>query len=293
MKLALGTAQFGLDYGINNKKGKIPKKEVFGILDHAIKNGIDTLHTSYAYGNSENIIGEFVQKNKSYFKIISKFPTENLKNAEHLFYNSLKNLHSEKVYGCLLHDFKLFLQKPDIWSTLEKLKNQDIVEKIGFSVYYPQEIEHILNKEIQFDIVQLPFSILDQRFTYLLNMLKKKNVDINVRSVFLQGLLFKNVDKLKDNFTKIKNKLLYLQSISKKTDIPISALCINFVVLNEQIDKVIVGVDSLQNLQDNIKSLKYKNNVKIIYEELLGLKENDEKITLSINWNYGERSTQK
>ncbi|GAF78566.1 unnamed protein product, partial [marine sediment metagenome] len=85
-------------------------------------------------------------------------------------------------------------------------------------------------------------------------------------------------------FKKIKSKLEFLNKLSKNWNIPISALCLNFALLNKSINRIIIGVDSLDNLKENIKVLKYKNRVKTIYNKLLTLKELDEKIILPLNW---------
>ena len=58
-RIILGTAQFGIPYGISNKKGKIPKKEIFKILDYAFRKNIRYLDTASGYGKSEQIIGDF------------------------------------------------------------------------------------------------------------------------------------------------------------------------------------------------------------------------------------------
>ncbi|MBW2996320.1 aldo/keto reductase [Candidatus Woesearchaeota archaeon] len=281
MKLALGTVQFGMDYGINNR-GKIPKKEVFEILGFAKENGIDVLDTAYAYGSSESVIGEFISKTNNSFKIVSKLPSKNWENA---FEESAKRLNSEKVYACLIHDFDSFLENPQIFDKLKILKQKGKIEKIGFSLYYPKEVLYLLDNNVQFDIVQVPFNIFDQRFSSVFELLKEKGVEIHVRSVFLQGLFFKNPAKLEGDFVKIKDKLSDLRSISERTGIPISALCINFALLNQDIDKVIIGVDSLENLQENIDSSKYKKKVNEVYGILSDLKEDDEGIILPINWN--------
>ncbi|MBU1850359.1 MAG: aldo/keto reductase [Nanoarchaeota archaeon] len=282
LKLALGTAQFGLDYGINNNKGQITKQEAQKILKFALEHKLNFIDTAQTYGDSELIIGEFILNNKTNFKIISKFSTEKL--STKLFDESLKRLHSNRMYGCLVHDFESFKKNPSTWTILRKLKKEQKVKKIGFSLYYPKEVEYLLERKIPFDIIQVPFSILDQRFNELFPLLKKKKIEIHVRSVFLQGLLFKNPNKLKGEFKRIKNKLTLLQSISKENNIPLSALCINFAALNKYIDKIVIGVDSLKNLQENVNSIKYQKKVSLIYTKLQNLKELDERIILPLNW---------
>lgn len=283
-RLALGTAQFGLDYGISNKRGRIPKNEVFSILNYAKKHNINTLDTSYNYGESEKIIGQFIQKQKIQFKIISKLPASNLEKVDNYLQSSLKRLKIKKLYGYLLHDFKSFLKEPLILKLIKNYQKKRVVEKIGFSLYYPKELEHLLKNNIKFDIIQVPYNIFDQRFTPYFNQLKKRNIEIHSRSVFLQGLLFKKSSELNYQFLKIKSKLVYLHKLSQDLDIPLAALCLNFVLLNKNIDKIIIGVDNLDNLKENIRVLEYRDRIKKIYDKLLSLKEDDEKIIIPISW---------
>ena len=101
-KLVLGTVQFGLQYGVNSA-GRPSEETVKGILAEAAKGGIDTLDTSSAYGNSEEILGECITPEEG-FKIISKYPKGVTPVAE-MFNGSLKRLKVDKLYGYLLHHF--------------------------------------------------------------------------------------------------------------------------------------------------------------------------------------------
>jgi aryl-alcohol dehydrogenase-like predicted oxidoreductase len=284
MKLALGTVQFGLDYGINNKEGKVSKGEVFRILEYAYEKGINILDTAYDYGDSEKVLGEVIKENNLKFKIISKLHLGKIKNSKKIVNESLKRLNSNRMYGYMFHNFESFIENPKVLDELKEMKKIGKIEKYGFSLYKPEEAEHLLKKNVEFDIIQVPYSIFDQSFSKLFKEFKKRNIEIYVRSVFLQGLMFKKPDDLKGKFTKIKSKIEKLNELSKNGDIPLSAICINFAVFNENIDKVVIGVDSLENLKENIKALEYKGKVKEIYKELLKLKEEDEDIILPYNW---------
>ena len=284
MKLGLGTVQFGMDYGINNAKGKVLKEEVFEILEVAWNNGIDMLDTSALYGESEYVIGQFLKENDVPFEIVSKLPPCDADDIETRFCESLKKLNRDKLFGYLIHDFDSFRKNRHIWDILQKMKSQKKVEKIGFSLYYPQEVEYIMMENIEFDMVQVPFSIFDQRFSGIFEVLRERNVEIHVRSVFLQGLVFKNALTMHGIFDNFRDKLSSLHSISQDINVSISALCLNFAVLNEYIDKVIIGIDSLSNLQENINALKYQDRVGDVYNSLLNLKEDNEKIILPCNW---------
>jgi len=277
-KLALGTAQFGLDYGISNERGKIPKEEVFEILEIALDNGIDTLDTASAYGDSEEVIGEFIERRGSDFKIITKI------NGLKEFGESLRRLNVEQVYGCLIHSFEEFQKRPGIWEELKKLREDGKVGKIGFSLYHPSEVRELFEKNIVPDIVQIPFNIFDQRFKEVFSLLKGKNVEIHARSLFLQGLFFKDPNNLEGKFCKIRDKLLKINSISKSKEIPVSALCLGFGELDENIKKIVVGVDSVENLKENLNYLEYEGGIKEVYGELEKLQEDDEEIILPTTW---------
>lgn len=289
-KLSLGSAQFGLDYGIANKKGKVSRAEALEILDYAYASGIDTIDTARAYGESEEIIGEFIERGKPRLKVISKLPSCSPDKTEEFFNKSLKKLNLGRIYGYLVHDPASFPEKIETWNILRRLKDKGKIEKIGFSLYYPREAEYFLAEKIKPDIIQIPFSVLDQRFLDIFPLLKAQNIEIHARSVFLQGLVFKDPDEINPGLTGVKDKIFLLESISEESGVPLPALCINFVMLNEHIEKLIIGVDSLTHLQENIKALTHCREVRRLYNRLLLLREDDESIILPPNWG---KKTQK
>lgn len=283
-KIAIGTVQFGMDYGISNKRGRIPRDEVFEILNEASKHGIDTLDTAYLYGESETVIGDFIKKNKKKFKVVTKTPDCKIEQIEDLFDISLKKLNIGKVYGYLIHSFQHYIENPGIWNIMEKLKTENLVQKIGFSLYYPSELEYLLKNKMEIDIIQVPYSIFDQRFEPFFDELKSRNVEIHIRSVFLQGIVFKKPEDLDGFFSSIKPKISTLNSLSIENDIPIVALCLDFALLNKFVDKVVVGVDSIQNFKEILTSLNYLTVVGNMYDDLSQFKEEDENIILPFNW---------
>lgn len=288
-RLSLGTAQFGQRYGISNKTtGRILKRDVFATLDLAYKEGIDTLDTAYSYGKSEKTIGEFTKKTEFKFRIISKFPAMDKFDSidiEKTFHESLVRLRAKSIYGYLIHKFDDFLKYNNmLWNELENLKGKKLIKKIGFSLYNPQELEIILDKGINCDILQIPYSIFDRRFENYLEILKENDIEIHVRSVFLQGLAFLNPESLPKNLIKAKSYVETLQNIASENDISISALCLNFALLNSCVDKVTIGIDSLEHLRQNIKNLYSMEKVINIYSELERLNIEDENIVLPYKW---------
>lgn len=284
MKIVLGTAQFGLDYGISNKRGRMPEAEAFSVLEEAETAGIDTLDTAYAYGDSEKVIGAFTDKTKTKFKIISKLPTCGVVNADNYLNDTLSRLRTKSLYGYILHDYKSYCDNPDLIGWLIEKKDSGIIEKIGFSLYYTQELERILESDIVFDIIQVPYSVFDRRFEKYFTELKQRGVEIYIRSVFLQGIVFKKLKDFNESLKGLKNKVARLTELSLQEKIPIYSICLNYALMNVLIDRVVVGVDGLSNLKELLLSGCQLDIFKKMTAVLNELKEDDENLVLPNRW---------
>jgi aryl-alcohol dehydrogenase-like predicted oxidoreductase len=282
MKLAIGTVQFGINYGINNKNGIPSDIDVAEIFDLSIKNNIKYLDTSISYGNSEERISKLAN-NK--FNIITK--SNNVKNSEELsssILTSLSSLKTESVYGFLFHNSDNLIDNHDLWSTLVKFKNEKKVNKIGYSIYDTNQIDYLLDKGFIPDIVQLPYSLLDRKFEKYFMKLKKLGTEIHVRSVFLQGLYFMNNKKLPEKLLPLRKYLDNIDCICRKFNVSIGELALNFVNENKFIDKIIMGVDSSTQLNQNIQMIKNwdnNNNINKLINKII-VKEQD--LLSPINW---------
>lgn len=252
-KLVLGTVQFGLQYGVNSA-GRPSEDAVKDILREASKGGITTLDTSSAYGNSEEILGECVTSDEC-FNIISKYP-KGEKSVSELFNGSLKRLGVNKLYGYLLHHFEVYKNNPKVWDEFLVLKESGKVQKIGFSLYTPDELEFILKNGSPFDLIQVPFNIFDKKFLPYMKELHDKGVEIHVRSTFLQGLFFKDRNALSEKLKPMKKYLLQLDEFSKESGLNISEIALNYNLQNPYIDGVLIGVDNVEQLIINLNSVK-------------------------------------
>lgn len=253
-RLALGTVQFGLDYGISNTIGKTKDEEVRKILDAALTTGINTLDTASSYGDSEKIIGNY---NSQAFNIISKFPCT-VQSAEDLkvsFELSLLNLKTSFLYGYLAHDADMLLKYPGLWQSLEEIKNKGSIKKIGFSLYRPQQLEQLLAMNYIPCIVQVPYNFIDRRFEKYFLQLKSLGCEIHVRTAFLQGLFFFDPDKLSSFFDGVKPLLLQLRQHFPGNE-QIAAFLMKFVLSNMSVDKLVFGVNTKAQFQENIDSLQ-------------------------------------
>lgn len=253
-KLALGTVQLGLPYGINNQFGKPNTSESFAILDWAFKEGINLLDTAEGYGDSITVIGDYLKKNSAAdFKIVSKFISNPNQSISHGLASSLKALQTDAIYAYLFHgiqDYKSGL----FTSELLELKHAGKFTKLGVSLYNLDDLRIVL-EDNNIELIQIPFNILDNSAEkrQLLHHAKSKGKEIHVRSVFLQGLFHKSPDELDGKLEPLKNPLTSMQTLVARFNQRMDSVCLNYALSQLFIDKVIVGVETVEQLKNNIE----------------------------------------
>lgn len=256
-KLALGSVQFGTRYGISNSTGMTPQKEVREIIAYCQEQGITTIDTAYAYGKSEEVLG---LHDLSRFDLVSKFlpASELVPCVQEQLRISLQRLNIPCLYGYLAHRPAYVLQNRSVWTFLNEAKQAGLIKKIGFSLTDPQEMDKLIKANMLPDMVQLPFNYFDNRFAATMRLLKERyNTEVHVRSVFLQGLFFTEPDKLAAFFDPVKDYLLDLQNNYR----PLHAYLLNYVISNDWVDKVVVGVNNKKQLIENVAALKHPLNL--------------------------------
>jgi len=300
-KLCLGTVQFGMKYGINNTLGQPAKTDVFEILDMAYANGIQTIDTACAYGSAENILGEYFEhrKNADSFQIISKLrPNVIEENAADIhnilrreFLGTLQRLRVERINGYLLHTPQ-YIYNEKLLEELRKLKREGLVEHIGVSIYDLQEGYAALEAE-EIDYIQLPYSILDQRGIQsgFIQEAKEHGVTIFTRSAFLQGLFM--MDK-KDIPEYLKHGIPYLDAferLRKKYSVNKVTALLQFVGQEKDIDYLVFGVDTKEQLAQDINAFYNQDVPEAFLEELKGEFVNIEKsIIFPSLWSNGKKA---
>ena len=258
MKLALGTVQFGLPYGIANLTGQVSRDEALVMLHLARENGIDVLDTAIAYGNSEDCLGSIGVDG---FRIVTKLPAlpdicSDVRSWVRCELEaSMSRLGISAVYGLLLHrpDQLLSSHGKILYDVMQELKADGLVHKIGISIYSPHELENVAAGFVV-DLVQMPFNLIDRRImdSGWLQRLKDYGVEIHTRSVFLQGLLLMSKGMRPSRFSP------WAQLWERWDDwlngsgiLPLQA-CLAFVLGFSEVDRVVVGADSFQQLQEII-----------------------------------------
>lgn len=286
-KLALGTAQFGMSYGIANQHGKIKLENIKDIIKTAREKNIDLVDTAIVYGDSEKIIGKIGILE---FKFVTKLPplpkieVTNISFwVEEQIKLSLKRIGIKSLYGLLIHRAADLVgtKGEKIVNALNNLKSRGLVKKIGVSIYDPSELEK-LTKQINVDIVQAPLNIIDQRLinSGWLSKLYKADVEVHIRSVFLQGLLLMSEQNRPHKFNRWKNLWKMWHEWLNDNRITSLEATLRYALSIKEISKVIVGVDSKNQLEQIVIS-----SDGILPKIPLELCTNDVNLLNPSNWN--------
>lgn len=255
MKLAIGTVQFGLNYGISNAGGRTSQEEAQRILDLAKGSGIDTLDTAAAYGDSEQVLGRI---GVAGWKVVSKvppLPNDEVNGKEWVLDHvrrSLDRLRIERLDGLLLHSAADLLkaQGRNIAVGLQEAKAEGLVGKVGYSIYSPQSLTELI-EVMPPDLVQAPFNVLDQRLARSgwLGRLVEAGAEVHVRSVFMQGLLLMGREKRPPAFDRWRELWQRWDAAVGGHSEQALALCLGFVKTQPGISRVIVGVENQDHLE--------------------------------------------
>ena len=203
-RIAIGTANFGMDYGHFGERTKLSEGATSEILCTAIQHGITAIDTAQSYGYSENIVGAYLQGISTLVDVTTKINMDS--KGQFSVARSFQNIKKEAIYGILFHDFNQFRKHSSYIKQLEEYKEKGEIKKYGFSLYFTEHLEYLLENNISFDLLQVPVSLFDQRFVKYFPILKDKGVEIHARSIFLNGLYFQDPGVLPDHFKACKHK---------------------------------------------------------------------------------------
>ena len=258
-KIGLGTVQFGMKYGANNTLGKVGYITARKIVQYYCESVIaPVFDTANAYGDSEDVLGKLFTELRIDAEscVISKF-SRNITTRSSLqeaFQKTVKSLHINRLYAFLAHEADVLQKHPDIYNELLRLKEEGYIQKIGISAYFPSEVQWFMNHKIPLDLIQVPYNVLDRRFEPFLTQYKNEGIEIHTRSAFLQGLLFREIDSLPDYFNPVKPKIAFIKQLANASDLSLNKLLLIFCIIQPNIDRVIIGVDSEENIRNNMVS---------------------------------------
>lgn len=264
MELCLGTVQFGMDYGIRGQKRPSPER-VYSILDFAYENGIRTVDTAHAYGQAEELLGNWLARRpevRQDIHLISKFSPNLLDDAAPEQYYSLikKNLeeslsllHTDFLDGYLAHSSR-YVYNAAALQALTRLKEEGYVRKIGVSVYETDEAKKGIERG-DLDLLQLPYSLFDQRMKLegVFRLAGADKLQLHSRSAFLQGLILMGESEIPPFLDKAKPMVRKIDQICLEVGLSRIQLALLFVKGQKEISHLVFGVDNLEQLAEDIR----------------------------------------
>ena len=287
MKLALGTAQFGLSYGVANQNGQVDLEAGRKIVRMAAARGIDTIDTAIAYGESEQRLGDIGVGD---FKIITKLPaipTECVNISAWVSQNltaSLKRMNLSKLDGVLLHQPSQLLEKrgQEIYDALTQVKSAGLVNKIGVSIYSPLELDSII-QTFDIDIVQAPLNLIDRRLVTSgwLRQLHERCIEVHIRSVFLQGLLLMKRGQIPVTFERWSTIWNTWHNSLAHHNLSALTACLQYPLSLPEVNRVIVGVDNAAQLLELVDS----HQINVPQHDWKSIACDDEELINPSKWN--------
>lgn len=260
LKLCLGTAQFGMPYGIANNRGQVSEKEVIQIVSAAVKNNLFFYDTAKAYGDSETVLGKafltlaIQDKISCITKLLPNFIFTSEDDLEEQIKESINKLNVTSLWGLLLHRTGEFIDNDAFIKTIAALKGKGLIKYFGISLYVPDEAILYIQKPL-IDFVQVPFNVLDRRLidNHFFTIASNLNKTVFVRSLFLQGLLtFTEKQLANKNMDWASSYLSLLNEFTDTYAIPLNGFVLN--VIKSLPGRVIgvFGVDSHEQLLKNM-----------------------------------------
>ena len=282
-KLVLGTAQFGMKYGVANRDGQVTVEEASRIIEAAQRIGINTLDTAQAYGTSEEVIGHCLRKLRHRtFHVITKVSDRCMGIGDRVRQCHEKTSVSPKAL--LAHSTALFLDT-NFQAAIGEFRSQGRGIKIGVSLYSEKEINQVMRAEFPPEIVQLPLNILDSRLhrNGILEEMKKKNIEVHARSIFLQGLFYLSLRDVSAQLPAALPYLSYLGKVAEESGLTISEMSLLWVASLKSVDRILIGVDHCAQLLSHLTTLGKEVNPEC-YDHALSLKCEQESVLNPSLW---------
>lgn len=261
-KLALGGAQLGMAYGATNHAGAPSASDLEAIFLAAAEGGLDLVDTAPAYGNSETAIGDAAHG--AGFDIITKTPpaaqlVEESGALRRSLKASLQKLKRPKVAGLLFHEADVLLgpEGPRLFDEAQALKSEGLVERVGVSVYTHAQIEAVLTMASP-EIIQLPMNVFDQRMlgSGILDVLQARDIEVHVRSAFLQGVLLSSPEALPERLEALRPALREWHGALLQAGVSPAAAALAFLRAIPAVDRIIIGVTSRAQLEDILEAYR-------------------------------------
>ncbi|MEW6380742.1 MAG: aldo/keto reductase [bacterium] len=259
-RLALGTVQLGMPYGVANRRGQPSPEDACEIIRTAFDFGVRIFDTAQSYGESEAVLGRCFQSLgvSGQVKVISKLhPELNYHDPSCLresVLTSLKRLGVDSLYGLMLHRASWLAE----WSTglgasLAELKEQHLTAFLGVSVYTPKETRDALAID-EIDLIQAPFNIFDRRliFSGALEQARQLKKQMFLRSVFLQGLILMPLEDLPEHLSFARPAMLQLEAFCREYGLDRKGFALGYALHRSGEAILVIGAESTDQIRENM-----------------------------------------
>lgn len=278
-EIAFGGVEIGLPYGIGVKweEDMLPEKEAIQLLLTALDSGINFFDTARLYGVSEMIMGKAFAGRRDEIVLCTKCKhfrdkdgrlpddAQLKKIVQQSIGESLKALQTDYVDVYMLHQGDMEILKRDvIQEEMQRLKEKGIARAIGVSTYTAEESKQVIESNT-WNLVQLPFNLMDQRQQELFDLAEKNGVGIVVRSVLLKGLLSTRGTGLHPMLAPVEKHIQQYNSLLNGSFKSLPELAVKFALSFPQVSSVLIGIDKLEYLR---QSLEAANGNYLAKEEL-------------------------
>jgi len=263
-RLILGTVQLGRRYGIANRTGLPARTEAMGIIARAGRAGIDVFDTAPNYGRAEELVGEAARRGVlPRPRVVSKVVTMaevkpgGRREAAELVAStvraSLARLGMDALFGLICQYAPDLRTHPGLAGAMLEARDQGLVEHVGASAYHPDDARELMERP-GMDLIQLPANLFDHRFLQngMLARLNDAGVRVMVRSAYLQGLFFLDPERLPREVARAEKPLLRLRALSREMGMELDELALAFVKGLEGVWGVVLGMESLGQLERNL-----------------------------------------
>jgi aryl-alcohol dehydrogenase-like predicted oxidoreductase len=274
MEIVLGTATFGSNYGIANLGKILQTQECLEILEVAKSSGIRKLDTAPDYGDSEKIIGK-CNDAKTEFKVYTKISASleiTVENVKKALLQSRVNLNSKALEGVYFHSPEKLLtsKKKHVNDVIAWIKASEVTKKIGVSVYDENQLKRISEEFPELNLFQVPENILDRRLlaSPIVTQLKSTGCELNIRSVFLQGLLLMAQHEVPSYLMKAWPQISQLNGIAQRNQVSLESLCLSYAQSIDWASNVLIGVHSKAQLWKIAQHSVIKIDVEALPETL-------------------------
>lgn len=280
-KIGIGSVQFGMDYGYTKAR---TQDQVDQILDACVKNAINWIDTARDYGDSEEKIGNYLERRrKSNFVIatkLSRVQPSTVESEQALFTHLLNSISSslemlgvEKVEILQTHQTDDFVvENRFFWDGIHRLKERGLFNLFGLSIYDADQAMRLVEKYEDFiDVVQAPYNLFDRRCESLFSLCNRKGIGVISRSTFLKGVIPAENSDIPSELEEVKWFKNRLAKITKKVGLTVSELALLFVVRSQQVGSAVVGMNSPDEVQENARALEKLGVFEEIEEEIRNL----------------------